>query len=101
MHGIIGRKSQLSLESNIQLYKDAKSNIWIFQISKIRSCLDALYCVANEVIHDIPVQCEVQQQVEKTSSHPNVLTKELNVWDNMELRQLKRYQSADLTRGTR
>lgn len=128
LYWMIGRKSKLSLENKILLYKAilkpiwtygiqlwgtaSKSNISIlqrFQNKVLRAIVDAPYYISNEVIQrDIPLESinEVIYQYsvnysERLSNHPNVLANQLYESDNSEIRRLKRCQPADLALGLR
>lgn len=128
MYWIIGRKSKLSLDNKILLYKTILKPIWTygiqlwgtasnsniailqrFQNKILRVIVDAPYYVSNVVIQrDIPVRSikEVIHQFcvkysERVLVHPNVLANKLNAHDNSQVRRLKRFQPSDLTRGVR
>lgn len=122
MYWIIGRKSQLSLENKILLYKAILKPVWTygiqlwgtasdsniailqrFQNKVFRMIVDAPYYVPNSVIqHDIPVtsvSAEIKQFSEnynkRLRNHPNTLAKSLLENPN-ESRRLQKFTPADL-----
>lgn len=128
MYWLIGRKSRLSLENKLLLYKSILKPVWTygiqlwgtasnsnieilqrFQNKVIRAIVDAPYYVSNKVIqHDIRMESirEVIHQYsasysERVLVHPNVLVNQLNVPAAGEVRRLKRLIPSDLVMGSR
>lgn len=124
MYWIIGRKSKLSIESKILLYKTILKPIWTygiqlwgsaansnleilqrFQNKVLRMIVDAPSFVPNSVIHhDIPlptIQVEIEKYSmkyrQRLSDHPNPLATTLFTNNEIEMRRLKRYTPEDLT----
>jgi hypothetical protein len=123
MYWLIGRKSKLSLDNKVLLYKSILQLVWTygiqlwgtaclsninilqrFQNKVLRGIVDAPYYVSNEVIqHDIPLE-SIKETIhrysvkysESVSVHSNVLATELNVREVNEVRRLKRLEPSDL-----
>jgi hypothetical protein len=119
MYCLIGRKSKLSLDNKVLLYKSILKPVWTygiqlwgtacvsninilqrFQNKVLRAIVDAPYYVSNEVIqHDILLEAIHRYSVkysERVSVHPNVLATQLNVREVNEVRRLKRLEPSDL-----
>lgn len=121
MYWLIGRKSQLSLDSKVLLYKSILKPVWTygielwgaasvsnidiiqrFQSKVIRSIADAPYYVPNEVLHrDLQINT-IKDEIMKSSAryqlrlsnHPNRLATE--IMNQQHYRRLKRADPLDL-----
>ena len=127
MYWLIGRKSRLSLDNKILLYKSILKPVWTygielwgtasisninimqrFQNKILRIIAEAPYYVSNKIIQDdIPLETAkeaVHRFSEKYSKrvlvHPNMLANRLNV-PSGEVRRLKRLMPSDFTSGLR
>lgn len=123
LYWIIGRKSQLSLDNKLLLYKTILKPIWTygiqlwgtasssnleilqrFQNKVMRMICNAPYYVPNFIIErDLEVNT-IREEIKKTSAkyaerleeHPNRLARSL--WnDDNDMRRLKRFKPSDLT----
>lgn len=122
MYWLLGKRSQLSQENKVLLYKAILKPIWTygiqlwgtestsnieilqrFQSKILRIITDAPWYVTNETIHKdlgiLTVKAEIrktsQNYLSKLEAHPNPLA--INLLDNSEVvRRLKRYDVLDL-----
>ncbi|KMQ90709.1 hypothetical protein RF55_9503 [Lasius niger] len=123
MYWLIGRKSQLSIENKLLLYKTIIKPVWTygiqlwgtasisninilqrFQSKVLRMIVDAPWYVTNEIIHkDLEVPMVIDEVKKYTSAykariqgHPNILASSL-MDDRPLIRRLKRKIPQDLT----
>ena len=122
MYWLLGRKSQLSLENKVILYKcilkpvwtygielwgtTSKSNIEIlerFQSKVLRAIVNAPWYVRNSAIQQDLKICSVKETIgtfsknyyNRLKEHPNILVNNL-LFNNNQTRRLKRYRPSDL-----
>lgn len=123
MYWLMGRSSQLSLESKLMLYKAILMPIWTygielwgtssnsnieiierFQSKVLREIVNAPWYVRNAVIRNDLNMCSVKERItsaskryqERLEQHPNQLANSLLY--SRDVRRLKRYQPLDLQR---
>lgn len=123
MHWLIGRGSELSLESKLLIYKVILKPIWTygiqlwgtasvsnieilqrFQNKILRTIVNAPWYVPNDVIHSDLRVANVNSEIKDFSdkyrnrieSHPNELANEL-LSHSQEVRRLKRFKPTDLS----
>ena len=122
MYWLLGRRSQLTLENKLLIYKTIIKPVWTygiqlwgtasnsnleilerFQNNVLRTMVDAPWYVPNRILRTDLQVATVKEEIRKHSlnyktrleKHPNKLVKKLT-YDREEVRRLKRFKPQDL-----